>query len=141
MGKGNHILRCVFNYNIARCFETYYTVDSSDCHFCYNCVGTHNALFSFNLRGKQYAIGNLQLEKGKFLHLREKLLDEISSELLKKKKFPSLFSLVAGSKPDALPKLAPKSRDDEQNLPRIEKAFASTCRIIFGCEIGPLQKY
>ncbi|MFH1448136.1 MAG: hypothetical protein ABIG39_04695 [Candidatus Micrarchaeota archaeon] len=139
MGEAKHIIRTIAAYNITRCFESYYLVDTSDCYFSYNCVGCSNVLFSFNQRGTRYAIGNLRLPKDKYLGIKSKVMGEVREKLVRDKSFPSLFQFFprVGGKP---PEIRVEERKDEQDMGKVEKAFAATSRIVFGKDVGPLSK-
>ncbi|OIO21671.1 hypothetical protein AUJ17_01845 [Candidatus Micrarchaeota archaeon CG1_02_47_40] len=93
-GGSAFCLSCHGLHTNTRCFETYYSGNLTDSHFCYQCNGCSNCLFSFNQRGKHYMIGNLELAREKYLEIKKSLLGEVAEELSKKKAFPSLFTLV-----------------------------------------------
>ncbi|HIH22752.1 TPA: hypothetical protein HA238_03425 [Candidatus Micrarchaeota archaeon] len=79
-----------------RQFESTLSMNTSDAYYSYNCNGCQEVMFCFNRRSTRYAIGNNQLEKGKYLALKEKLLNEIVDELKKKKTVPSLIEVATG---------------------------------------------
>jgi len=83
----------VFFYS-KRCFDAYLCFHSSDLYCCFNCRNCTEAMFSFNQSSKRHMIGNLELEKGKYLQLKRKLTSEIAEVLKDKKSFPSVFDLL-----------------------------------------------
>lgn len=85
-GQSSHIIRCFYNNTLKRCFECCTTIGTSDSYFCYNLLQCTDCIFSFNLRGKRYRIGNVELEKSQYLKLKSKLLAELLDELENKKK-------------------------------------------------------
>ncbi len=123
----------------ARCFESYHIHNSSDLFFAYNCHGCSNVMFSFNLRSKKYAIGNLELPRDKYTALRQKLVDESRQYIEKKKTFHSIFAYA--SPPQDLPKFQALEQKRGQNLDVIEASFKSTCKILFGQELGNMDQY
>ncbi|VVB97955.1 Uncharacterised protein [uncultured archaeon] len=127
--------------NLSRAFECYLTGYGSDLFFCYNCFNTSNAMFCFNQKTKKYVIGNSELHRDKYLELRKKLLDESREYIEKNKTFYSIFDFHGLDK-ELIKEVnvpARKPRNDE-NLKTIEDAFNSTTRIIFGKELGPVDK-
>ena len=96
-GQSAHIIRCFYNNSIKRCFECSTSVALSDSYFSYNCLNSTDCMFSFNLRGKQYMIANVQLEKQQYADLKKKLLVEITEKLKGKKRFDfSIIDIVNG---------------------------------------------
>ncbi len=140
MGESRQIIRCVGAFNITRCFESYYIVDTSDSYFSYNCTGCSNLMFSFNQRGNRYLIGNLHLDKDKYNKIKEKLLAEIREVLLEDNACRSLFTIPVRPQSE-VPVISVKERKDEQNMEKIEKAFGATTKIMFGKELGPITKF
>ncbi|MFH1470698.1 MAG: hypothetical protein ABIF01_03045 [Candidatus Micrarchaeota archaeon] len=140
MGEGKQVIRCIAAFNITRCFESYYMVDTSDAYFSYNCTGCSNIMFSFNQRGNRYLIGNTPLQKDKYLGLKNKLLGEVREKLLCDKQFPSLFSIPVNPEIE-LPAINAKERTGEQNMGKMERDFSMTTKILFGKELGPIRKF
>ena len=128
--NGEHLIRSVCGINIHRCFESHYVSDCSDLYFCFNCDGTHDALFSFGQKNKNYLIGNLQLPKDRHRQLKAKLVAEIAAELEKEGKYPSLFELCPREAPAQPPKISPKIPDVGKDMAPVEKGFASTYSIM-----------
>ncbi len=141
MGKARYILRTVAAYNIARCFESYYLTDSTDCYFSYGCYGCAQTMFSFNQRGSRYVLGNSKLDKEKYLALKDKLLAEVREKLLKEKSFKPLLSVFQSPGKWEMPIINVSSKKDEQNPGRIDRAFRSATKIILGKEFGPLTGF
>jgi hypothetical protein len=84
-GESKYIARCFGNNSLNRCFETCGTIGASDCYFSYNVWNCSESLFSFNLRSKRHTIANIQLDEGKYIELKRKLIAEISDDLKRKK--------------------------------------------------------
>ncbi|MDD5337747.1 MAG: hypothetical protein PHS02_04660 [Candidatus ainarchaeum sp.] len=80
-----------------RTFEVFRLYTSSDCYFCANMDSCQNCLFCFNIKNSANCIGNLQLEQGRFLELKKKLVSEMRQELKDKKRLPSVFDIMGGS--------------------------------------------
>jgi len=139
--NGEFAIRCVRCSDFRRCFETRLSISCSDLYFCATCMNSHDLLFSFNQRNQSYRIGNLQLPKEKYCTLKKKILEEVNEELIENKRFPSIFELVPNEK-SALPKMpSTPAGKREQGMETVERAFRSTCRIIFNKEPGKLVQY
>ncbi len=115
----------------ARSFECHCSTGISDSYFCLNCSGCQNCMFSFNQRGKSYLIGNLQLTKERYADLKSKLVSEMAEKLKKDKR---LFTMadIASFSPATEQELA--EAPPQQHSEQIEKAFASTAKIVLGKE-------
>ena len=144
--KSEHCMRShQFTFN-ARCFEACLTTNSSDAYFVYDCVGCKDIMFSFGQRNAVCTIGNLALPKDEYMALKSALLEQMRSELLAKKKLPSLsdiFSNAAkekGELPVEAKKLAKKSERKINRAP-VQKAWDDTCKLVLGREIGDLARY
>ncbi|MFH1286042.1 MAG: hypothetical protein ABIH99_05675 [Candidatus Micrarchaeota archaeon] len=78
-------INCYDSLNLMRCFEVDSSTKCSDSLFCFNCEALSEALFCFNTKAKRYAIGNAQLAPEKYSRIKASLLEQIGSELEKKK--------------------------------------------------------
>lgn len=78
-------INCYNSLGLNRCFEMDTCTRCSDSYFCHNCEGIQNAMFCFNIKAKRYAIGNLELLQDKYRNIRESIIEQLSSELVKKK--------------------------------------------------------
>lgn len=143
--RSKYLIRCLGADNITRCFETYYSTNSSDLFFCFGCHATTNAMFSFNLRSKRNVIGNLELPKDKYAQLRKKLVDESREYLEKHKDFYSIFDWQKPSQELAIVLKSkvnlPQAKKPKTNFEVIDSAFKSTCKVVLGQEIGSLKEY
>ncbi len=72
---------------VARLFNSLSVGNSSDIYFSHNVEGSQEVMFSFFVRGGLFTIGNMRLQKEKYFKLKEKLLEEITTELLDRKTF------------------------------------------------------
>lgn len=77
-----------------RCFDAYLCFHSSDLYCSFNCRNCQDAMFSFNQSSKRHMIGNMEIQKEKYLSLKRKLAEEIGGVLKKKKSFPSVFDIL-----------------------------------------------
>ncbi|MDD5336955.1 MAG: hypothetical protein PHS02_00540 [Candidatus ainarchaeum sp.] len=137
--RSKHAIRIVGADMVTRAFETHLSAGSSDLFFCYNCNGCSNVMFSFNQKAKRNMIGNLELEKGRYIELRKKLAVECREYIERNKRFYSMFKLP---KPEIMPKInaATGQRKEIGDLKKIDDAFRTTCRVIFGSEIGSVKE-
>ncbi|VVB58717.1 Uncharacterised protein [Candidatus Anstonella stagnisolia] len=86
--EGRHLsfcINCHFSAKLTRCFELDSCTNCSDSYFCHNCDNVKDSMFCFNAKNLQYAIGNVQVGREKYLEEKKKLLAYINSELEKKK--------------------------------------------------------
>jgi hypothetical protein len=126
----------------ARCFEILRVFSSSDCYFSANMEGCSDCMFSFNQRNKKNIIGNLQLTRERYLELRKKLLGEMREKLQKDKSMPGIVDLLSGGGEGKGPTPVYHPGAEGADAPgEVEKAFASTCKVILGRELGKLNKY
>ena len=135
----SHAMRSVacFVKGAIRSFECYYSTGISDSYYTSNCSACTNCMFSFNLRNKHFAIGNLVLPKDRYLALRQKLVSEMAEKLKKGKRIFSLADLSTmgtGTSEDV--RLPPSIVPLE-----VEKAFSSTTKIVLGKERQGSHRY
>lgn len=132
-GKSKFIIRGYNPYITTRCMEILRTYDSSDIYFSANLENCQNCMFSFNLRSRNYTIGNLQLTNEKYSELKKKLLEEMREKLRKKKELPTLLEMISQGKNEQ--KDVTVYEGDEQKTEIVEKisdAFGTTSALIFG---------
>ncbi len=85
--EGRHNSFCInshYSTKVTRCFEIDSCSNCTGCYFCHNCENVHDSMFCFNVKNKRYAIGNIEVGRGKFTEAKKLLLDWISKELEKK---------------------------------------------------------
>ena len=127
--ESEFLLRTVGTFGAKRCFESQIIGYSSDMYFCHNCDGCQEMMFSYGQRHSGYRIGNLQLSREKYRQLKGKLVAELAGEIVKKKGFPSLYSLVPDRKPKGITLQLPPDKD-EKDKRVIEKGFARTYQVM-----------
>lgn len=131
--KCSHLIRCVqcFVNGAARSFETHCSSGISDAYYTLNCSGCTNVMFSFNLRSKNYCIGNLQLSKERYEEIKKNLISEMVERLRKDRRLFSIADIflqdMAGMKRDEIAK--------EEKIPDfVKKEFASVTKLVLGKE-------
>lgn len=139
MGASEFIVRTIAAFNAKRVFESQFIIDSSDVYLSHNCSGCSELMFCFFQRSKRYAIGNLELPKDRYYELKKKLLSEISEEIRREKRFPSLFALVPDTGPDCQIEL--DTQEERSDLAPIDRAFSSTYSVLFGRKPDGMEKY
>jgi hypothetical protein len=80
---------CIHAYRslrLMRCFEVSDSLDSTDCYFSHNVENCQDCMFCFNVKGKRFAIGNVEMKKEDYLSVKKLVLDEIGARLEKDKK-------------------------------------------------------
>ena len=140
--RGMHSVKCMGS-DLTRCFECHMVNYLSDCYYCAKTQNCHECFFCFGMENGSHAIGNTQIEKGKYLQLKAKLLSEISEGMRGGKGALSLLRLIegcSGHNQDARLRF-----DEERELPfdisPIDQAFGRTCSLLFGREMGPMEKF
>ncbi|MFH1261477.1 MAG: hypothetical protein ABII39_06040 [Candidatus Micrarchaeota archaeon] len=78
-------INCYHSSNLKRCFELDNCDNCSDSYFCHNCENLSNCMFCFNTKAKQYAIGNVEVGKERYLEIKKILLNDICKQLQEKK--------------------------------------------------------
>jgi hypothetical protein len=136
-------IRGLWGMNSSRCFESYYTNFCNDCYFSYNNSGCDEMLFSFNQRNKRHVIGNLGLEKEKYLGLKWKLVGEMAQALSRKKKMVSIMDIprVYGGLKDKKAEYHEPAERRSKKAEKINRAFAAATRVVLGHELGPITDY
>jgi len=83
-------LACRHCVSLTRCLGTDSSRSSSDCHFCHNVEDCAECLFCFNVKGKRYAIGNVEMKKEDYLRVKKMVMVEVAALLEKEKKLPEI---------------------------------------------------
>jgi hypothetical protein len=141
-GESQYMVLCNDTYKSKRCFELWMSTGCSDCHYVFALTDCDSCMFCFSLTGARYAIGNLPLGKEKFSAIKQGLLEQMRSELVRKKRLPSLTD-IAGKCAGSVPKSNPaetKTGSDKDMRP-IEEAFSSTSKIVLGVRLEGLDAY
>lgn len=89
-----YIVRAHETQRLTRCFEVLRTYICTDCVYVANLENCSDCLFSFNQRSRRLLIGNLALEKSRYLELKKKLLDDIAQTLRSGRAVPSIAELI-----------------------------------------------
>lgn len=82
---------CIHAYRslrMMRCFEVSDSLDSTDCYFSHNVENCQDCMFCFNVKGKRFAIGNVEMKKEDYLRIKKLVLAEIAQKLEKDKTLP-----------------------------------------------------
>ncbi|MCX6778345.1 MAG: hypothetical protein NT157_05690, partial [Candidatus Micrarchaeota archaeon] len=147
----NFIIRGLDTYGNKRAFEGWSTYNCSDSYFTFGCEDCQNIMFSFNVKGRPYVIGNLQLSPEKYRKIRGKLVEDMRAELISKKKLPSLVEILSGgetfgqgfdSQLDNIKKAAAAARQEgKTDRKPIEKAFDNTFQTLFGEQPKGFDEY
>ncbi|MFH1785290.1 MAG: hypothetical protein ABH842_02590 [Candidatus Micrarchaeota archaeon] len=116
---------------------------SSDIYYSHGISNCMECIFSFNIRSKRYAIGNLVLPKEKYALLKKKLLAEIAEKLKKEKTLPSIAELIKheGNPIELIDLVGTTSKTEKEDKQRIEKAFKQTTEVLIGKPLNGIDKY
>jgi hypothetical protein len=117
-------MRChvCFINGAQRCFETYLTGGISDSYYTMNCTSCTDLMFCFNLRNRSNCIGNLQLEKGRYAELKNKLVTEMAERLRRDKRLFSMADILGGA--------SGKEERRDSIPPHAEKDLATALRVV-----------
>ncbi|MBI5228011.1 hypothetical protein HY988_05470 [Candidatus Micrarchaeota archaeon] len=87
-------VNCYHSVNLQRCFEMESCSSCSDAMFCHNCENLQECMFCFNTKNKRYAIGNVELGRESYMKIKDRILEQINSEIEKSGKLRyDIFSL------------------------------------------------
>ncbi|MFH1520809.1 MAG: hypothetical protein ABID61_04135 [Candidatus Micrarchaeota archaeon] len=140
--ESSHCIRCSRIHRNRRCFEVWMSQNTSDSYYSYGLNNCSNCIFSFNLKSRRYAIGNLVLEASEYDAIKNKLLSEMAEELMKKKRLPSLIELVEKSKVKVSTVAVQNAPISKLNKSGIEDAFSKTTKVLFGKTLsGSIDDY
>jgi hypothetical protein len=78
-------IKSYYSKRITRAFETDSCTDCADIYYAHNCENVHDSMFCFNVKNLRNAIGNGVLPLEKYKAVKKSLLEQIVSELEKKK--------------------------------------------------------
>ncbi len=140
MAMSEFVMRVFAVYNSKRIFESSYALDCSDTFLSHNVCGCSDLMFCFFLKRKRNCIGNQELPRDKYMELKKKLVTEVREELVKNKRFPSLFELYSEGAPGDYGLDVPDG-NMEEGLEKIDKAFTTTCRTLLGKEVSGLDRH
>ncbi|MFH1470839.1 MAG: hypothetical protein ABIF01_03760 [Candidatus Micrarchaeota archaeon] len=141
-GESSFCIRCTQTVRLKRGFEAWNCINSSDCYYSYNLIDCNECFFCFNLKNRRHSIGNLGLERTKYLGIKRKLLSEITQELKSKKRLPSLLELVGRSR-ERMPgvELSSEESNEESNREPMERAFSNTTGLVLGKQLKGIEEY
>ena len=92
-GKSKFLIRVMNALDLVRSFECYSSGIGADLFCTFNCLNCYDCMFSFNLKNKRHAIGNLELSREKYQELHKKLVTEAREYIEKHKNFPTIFEI------------------------------------------------
>lgn len=141
-GESEFCIRCTQTYRDKRCFEAWVTQNCSDIYYSYNLSNCTDCFFCFNVKSKRHAVGNLELDRGKYAEIKEKLLFEMADGLKKNKRLPSLMEIAAKSpfsKPGML--VSEQALEDDSGKKAAEAAFQKTSKLLFGKQLENIDSY
>ena len=78
-----------------RVFESAQIQTCSDIYFCFFARNCQDCMFSFSQQSKRFMIGNNQLERGRYIELKQDLIAQVADDI-KSKKGRMLLSCIIG---------------------------------------------
>ncbi|MCX6777754.1 MAG: hypothetical protein NT157_02615 [Candidatus Micrarchaeota archaeon] len=115
-----------------RSFECYCSAGISDSYYTINCSGCTNCMFCFNLRSKNYLIGNLQLAKDRYGGIKEKLVSEMAERLRRDKRLFSIVDVLLKAKGASTKKEVVIQEEEPPDF--IKRDFADATKVVLGAE-------
>ena len=79
-----------------RVFESAQVQTCSDLYCCFFARNCRDCMFSFGQQSKMFMVGNNQLERASYMHLKKELLSQMAGMLKSKKKGLQLSEIVGG---------------------------------------------
>jgi len=137
-------LKCHELTRVKRSFELWMSQDSSDCYYSHGLKNCTDCMFSFNVRNKRFAIGNLMLAPDKYKQVKTKLVAEMALEAKRAKRLPSLLEIVgiSGKAPKIALGTKKPTAPQVQDKGKIEAAFSQTMQILLGRKLAkPIDFY
>ncbi len=145
LGYSAHCIRSSAADYLTRCFEVISADSCQDCYYCASTVNCKNCLFSFGLRNATHCVGNLQLSSEEYLKIKNKLLEDLATDLKAKKSLINLEEFFGTLEPDLVKAKVvlknlkiPKENPDKKT---IEEAFSKTAKVVLGKELVGLDNY
>ncbi len=87
-------INCYQSIKLTRCFEVDASENCADCYFSHNVENCQDCILCFNVKGKRYAIGNVEYPKNEYLRIKQMVLAEIAGKLEKNKSLDyDIFSI------------------------------------------------
>ena len=141
------LVRGFDTYKNVRCFEVWSTYLCSDAYYMLRCENCHDCMFSFNLLGGRYMVGNLELPREKYLEIKGKLISELRETLVKEKRLPSLMEIVkssdatCGTEKKREVVLKGAERIEREDATPMEDAWQKTSEMVFGKKLLSMDDY
>jgi hypothetical protein len=97
--SSNFCIRSNYSANLSRSFEVDSCSGCSDIYYSHNCENVHDSMFCFNVKNLKNAIGNAVLKPESYKEIKKSILEQIVSELEKKKDLEwSIYNIACGGK-------------------------------------------
>jgi hypothetical protein len=92
-------IKCYSSFSLKGCFEVDSSSGCSYSYFCHNVENVHHSMFCFNAKNLNYAIGNVEVGREKYMEMKPLLLAPIV-KALEAGKNPAIdiFTLCGGKK-------------------------------------------
>ncbi len=139
-GESSFIMKVIDSHRNKRVFEAFGSYVLQDSYYCSKVWYSHDCMFSFGLLNSSYVIGNLKLSPDKYSRIRNSLIEQMRSELIKNKKILSLMELISSYESTSL-KISTPSSEQFNDKEVIEKAFQNTTRILLNRELHNIDDY
>ncbi|MBU0586623.1 hypothetical protein KJ780_03855 [Candidatus Micrarchaeota archaeon] len=97
IGETKFLIKGFDTYKNTRTFNVMRAYVGSDLYYCGNIEGCNNCMFSFNLRNRNYLIGNTQYSKEEYHALKTKLVEDMHQILVGKKTLPTIMDIIGDS--------------------------------------------
>ena len=147
IGQSSFLIRCFGIQKSARSFECMRSDSCSDCFFSAGLNSCKDCIFCFNLKNKQYCVGNAQLSREDYFQVKDRLISEMVSTLMKDRRLPSLVALAESAMVDcsmlkkAYAKLPKAKKGEPLDRERVQGVFSDTFKLILGKEHGDMELF
>jgi hypothetical protein len=101
VGEADFGIQCHEVWRTSPMMECLIVYNSSYCLYSANLDNCTDCIFCFNLRSARRCIGNLELSREKYNHLKAKLQEDIRTTLESKKELPIIMEIIGEAGNDA----------------------------------------
>ncbi|MFH1785293.1 MAG: hypothetical protein ABH842_02605 [Candidatus Micrarchaeota archaeon] len=143
ISESKNCIKCYRSFRNSRSFELWMSQNCSGCYYSFGLNGCIDCIFCFNVESRRQSIGNLTLERDKYISIKSKLLEEIAEKLQKDRRLISLLEII-----DKVPhkglRFSNKDGINERNninKNKIENAFSQTTSTLFSKKLEGIDDY
>ena len=126
----------------SRIFASIYIVSSSDVYYSSKINNSGEVMFSSGIINKNYVIGNLSLNREKYMKIKDGILEQIRDYLTSNKKIFDLIDIVNEmEEADVDIKVDIEETKKPEDKSAIERAFSKVTEIVLKKELREIDSY